>query len=76
MWFHFGSVCWALWLNRNNDIFNNKIISSPCVIISRLISFLQHWMTVSSREDRAMLERMVEEVRSQVPEELVATGVG
>jgi hypothetical protein len=33
-------------------------------------------MAASSEEDRAMLERMVDKVRTQVLEELVATGVG
>jgi hypothetical protein len=28
MWFLFRAVCWALWLNRNDYSFNNKIISS------------------------------------------------
>jgi hypothetical protein len=33
-------------------------------------------MAASSGEDKAMLERIVEEVRFQVPEELVAIRVG
>jgi hypothetical protein len=40
MWFLFGCVCWVLWFNRNDCIFNNTIISSPRAIIFRLISFL------------------------------------
>jgi hypothetical protein len=35
-----------------------------------------HWMAVCLGEDKAMLESMVEEIRSQVPEEIVATNVG
>jgi hypothetical protein len=31
-WFLFGCVCWVLRLNRNDCIFNNKIISSPRAI--------------------------------------------
>jgi hypothetical protein len=60
LWFLFGFVCWVLWLNRNDCIFNNKIDSSSHVILFRLISFLQHWMAASLGEDRAMLESMVE----------------
>jgi hypothetical protein len=63
-------------LNRNDFIFHNNIVSSPRALIFRLISFLQHWMMASTGADRASLEQMVEEVRSQVSEELVATGVG
>jgi hypothetical protein len=29
VWFLFGAVCWTLWLNHNDFVFNNKIISSP-----------------------------------------------
>jgi hypothetical protein len=39
MWFLFGAICWTLWLNRNDYIFNNKLISSPRAIIFRLMSF-------------------------------------
>jgi hypothetical protein len=39
LWFLFGNVCWTLWLNRNDFIFNNRIISSPlCANLS--IDFL------------------------------------
>jgi hypothetical protein len=29
LWFLFGCVCWVLWLNMNDCVFNNKIVSSP-----------------------------------------------
>jgi hypothetical protein len=64
------------WLNINGFIFNNRIISSPGALIFLLISFLQYWMVVSTDENRAILEMMVEDVRSRVPEEFVRTGVG
>jgi hypothetical protein len=32
-----------LWLNRNDFVFNNSLISSPRAIGFRLLSFLQHW---------------------------------
>jgi hypothetical protein len=37
---------------------------------------MQHWMATSTGVDRAALERAVEELKAQVPEELVARGVG
>jgi hypothetical protein len=40
--FLFGAICWTLWLNRNDLIFKNKIISSPKALIYKLLSFLQH----------------------------------
>jgi hypothetical protein len=76
MWFLFGAICWTVWLNRNDYVFNNILISSPCTIIFRLISFLQHWMVAVRVEDKAALERFVDAIKSQVPEELMTTGVG
>jgi hypothetical protein len=61
IWFLFGAVWWTLWLNRNDCIFNNKIISSPRAIIFRQISFL---VVASSEDDRASLKWMVDEVRA------------
>jgi hypothetical protein len=75
MWFLFGAICWTVWLNRNDYVFNNILISSPCTIIFRLISFLQHWMVAVRVEDKASLERLVDAIKSQVPEELMMTGI-
>jgi hypothetical protein len=66
----------VFWLNRNDCVFNNKIVSSPHAILFHLISFLQHWMVVSLGCDRGVLELMVEDFKAQVPEEMVAAGVG
>jgi hypothetical protein len=33
VWFLFCDVCWTLWINRNDLVFNNKIISSPRALI-------------------------------------------
>jgi hypothetical protein len=76
VWFLFGAVCWTLWLNRNDFIFNNKIISSPRALIFCLISLLRHWVVMSTCVDKVALELMVEEIKAHAPEELVATGVG
>jgi hypothetical protein len=39
--FLFGIVCWLLWLNRNDWMFRNRLISSPCLVIYKLIFFMQ-----------------------------------
>jgi hypothetical protein len=44
-----GTVCWTLWLNRNNCIFRDKLISSLKTIIFKLIFFMQ-WWKISARE--------------------------
>jgi hypothetical protein len=37
--FVFGAIFWTLWLNRNDLVFNKKIISSPNVLIFKFVSF-------------------------------------
>jgi hypothetical protein len=61
--FMFGAICWTLWLNRNDYIFKNKVISSPRALIYKLISFLQHWM-IATWGDREALERLAEAIRN------------
>jgi hypothetical protein len=38
--FLIGCLTWSLWLNRNNLVFNNSLISTPDVDIFRAISFM------------------------------------
>jgi hypothetical protein len=76
IWFMFGAICWTLCLNRNDFVFNNKLISSPRALIFCLISLMQHWTAMSIGADRAALERAMEETKAQVPGELVVRGVG
>jgi hypothetical protein len=61
VWFLFGAVCWTLWLNHNDFVFNIKIISFPRALIFHLISLMQLCT------DRLALEQMVEQIKSQVP---------
>jgi hypothetical protein len=58
MLFLFGAIYWTLWLNRNDFIFNNLLISSMRAVIFRLLSFLQHWV-IAVQEDRSALEQVV-----------------
>jgi hypothetical protein len=56
VWFLFDGVCRTLWLNRNDLVFNNKIMSSPRALIFSLIYLMQHGMVVSTGADRVALE--------------------
>jgi hypothetical protein len=40
--FLFGAISWSLCLNRNDLVFNSKIISTPGALIYKCVSFLQH----------------------------------
>jgi hypothetical protein len=64
VWFLFGAICWTLWLNRNDFVFNNKIALSPLALIFRLISLMEQWMATCTSVDRAALEQAVEEFKA------------
>jgi hypothetical protein len=49
---HLWSNFWTLWLNRNDLVFNSKIISTLRALIFKLISFLQHWVIAMTGPDR------------------------
>jgi hypothetical protein len=76
LFYLFGTVFWTLWLSRIDWIFRDKLISSPRVITFRLFSFMQRWKIISTGGDRSALEQLIEAVRAQIPEEMIATGVG
>jgi hypothetical protein len=57
-------------------VFNNKIVSSSCMISFKLISFLEHWMVASLKSVRVILESMAEDIRAKMTERVVAVGVG
>jgi hypothetical protein len=60
-------------------VFNNKVVSSPRAILSDLIQvdiFFAALDGGSLGADRTILESMVEDIKAQVPEEMVAVGVG
>jgi hypothetical protein len=39
MWILFGAIVWTLWLNRNDFVFNNSMISSPALSFSDFFLF-------------------------------------
>jgi hypothetical protein len=47
MFFLYGAVCWQLWLNRNDWVFRDRIISSPHLVIYKLLFFMQRWTILS-----------------------------
>jgi hypothetical protein len=61
--FIFGAISWALWLNRNDLVFNSKIISTPKALIYKCIFFLQHWVIAVTGPDKEDLEQLAEVLR-------------
>ena len=50
--FLFGCVVWSLWLIMNDCVFNNVVVSSPNVGISRVIFFMQRWAILAKGDGR------------------------
>jgi hypothetical protein len=71
MIFVFGAICWTLWLNKNDLVFNNKIISPPDALIFKFLSFLQHWMIAWTGADGKGLEQLVESMIVKASEDRV-----
>jgi hypothetical protein len=48
--FLFGCVDWALWLIRNEFVFQGTLVSSPSVGLYRSMSFLQKWKILNKEK--------------------------
>jgi hypothetical protein len=73
--FLFGAISWTLWLNKNDLIFNNKIISIPRALIFKFVSFL-HWVIAWTGPDREGLEQLIESLTRRMDDDRVVLGVG
>jgi hypothetical protein len=74
--FIFGVISWALWRNRNDLVFNSKIISNPSALIYNYVSLLQVWVIAVKEIDRESLENLDEELTKRMEGEREAAGVG
>jgi hypothetical protein len=43
MWAIFGVVAWAIWIIRNDHVFNNKICGSPLAHLFKMSSLMSQW---------------------------------
>ena len=46
-----ASVCWAIWITRNEITFDKKVVRSPLVIIYTMCSFLRYWAGLYGNDD-------------------------
>jgi hypothetical protein len=74
--FLFGVISWSLWLNKNDFIFNNKIVSSPRALIFKIDSFLQHWVVAWTGAWKEVVEQLGETLTKKMDDERSLTGVG
>jgi hypothetical protein len=38
-----ASLCWSIWLSRNEVIFDNKVVSSPLQVTTLVTRWLRSW---------------------------------
>lgn len=50
-----AALLWAIWLSRNDHIFNHAIISSPMQVIYRTTILIRAWSTLQKEEARGWL---------------------
>lgn len=50
--FGVAALCWALWLYRNDMVFNKRNMSSPMQVMYSCIHWLRTWSTLLRLEDR------------------------
>jgi hypothetical protein len=74
LFFLFGVVPWSLWLNRNDRVFRNRLISSSHSVVYKLFFIMQH--SFERREERDELGKLIEGVRACLPEEVKAVDIG
>ena len=49
-------ICWAIWKTRNNNCFEQKLISSPTEIVCLASSFLNYWAGLQAGQNKEELE--------------------
>lgn len=60
MIFLLACICWSLWLTRNEYVFQNKVITSPNVVVHRSIIFLQKWSLLLKEKEKGWASKTAE----------------
>jgi hypothetical protein len=51
-----AAICWVLWLNRNDAVFQNIIANSYLQVIFRGTYWIRQWSLLSKEEERRMMK--------------------
>lgn len=54
------SVCWAIWLTRNDWVFSNILVKSPLQVAYKSLSFVQRWCILLKEDDQVTMKRWCE----------------
>lgn len=58
-----GGVCWAIWIIRNDWVFENILVKSPLYVVYKSLSFIQKWHILLKEEDQELLGGWCEAIR-------------
>lgn len=58
-----GGVCWAIWIIRNDWVFENILVKSPLYVVYKSLSFIQKWRILLKEEDQELLGGWCEAIR-------------
>ena len=65
-WAIFGAASWAIWLARNDFVFNNKLVSSPLSNLFSMSSLLNQWSCLLPARRETSWELMLEQVKVKI----------
>ena len=69
IWCGVSALCWAIWLCRNNVVFDNILIPSFLQVIFRGTFWARFWTLLLKEEDRPMMKmacRVVETIAMEI----------
>jgi hypothetical protein len=77
VWFWMVAVAWALWITRNERIFQHKVLFNPIQPLYRALSLMLQWKLLFKSKRRAPTEEMIGLVDRKLRElRSVKSGVG
>ena len=68
VWFWFAALVWALWLTRNDRIFNKKVLMNPCVPLYKSLSLMQQWFPLVAVKRRQATEGIIAKLAQMLRE--------
>ena len=73
-WSLFAAVAWALWLTRNDMVFNQKVCRSPLQVVFKAVAFLGQWKSLLPDKKKAATIALIDKLMEGAIKE--AQGVG
>jgi hypothetical protein len=56
IWFGACTICWAIWLCRNEVIFYNALVPTPMQVIFRGTYWMRQWALLIKEDPRAQVK--------------------